>query len=111
MTISDLQTLLALIRQLHDTIRDGVVETCERAATATLASVAREEEGDTIYAVDRVGEDLLVDFFEREIASRFPTVLIGEGLADGKIVLPRGTNESEATLRIIVDPIDGTRGL
>lgn len=103
--------LLPLIRKLHETIRDGVVETCERSATATLAAVAREEEGDTIYAVDRVGEDLLVDFCEREIASLFPTVLIAEGLPEGKIVLPRGTPESEATLRIIVDPIDGTRGL
>lgn len=107
----DLQTLLPLIRQLHETIRDGVVEACERSATATLAAVAREEEGDTIYAVDRVSETLLVDFFEREIASRFSLVLIGEGLPDGKIILPRGTPENEATLRIIVDPIDGTRCL
>jgi fructose-1,6-bisphosphatase/inositol monophosphatase family enzyme len=73
--------------------------------------VAREEEGDTIYAVDRVGEDLLVEFFEREIATQFPVVLIAEGLPNGKINLPRGTSESEATLRIVVDPIDGTRGL
>src|SRR5689334_8315749 len=110
-TASDLETLLPLIRQLHETIRDGVVEACERSATATLAAVAREEEGDTIYAVDRVSETLLVDFFEREIAPRFSTVLIGGGLPDGKIILPRGTPESEATLRIIVDPIDGTRCL
>jgi hypothetical protein len=38
-------------------------------------------------------------------------VLIAEGLPDGKIVLPRSTSESDASLRIIVDPIDGTRGL
>jgi len=111
MTTPKLETLLPLIRKLHETIRDGVVEACERSATATLAAVAREEEGDTIYAVDRVGEDLLVDFFEREIASQFPVVLIAEGLPNGKIVLPRGTSESETILRIIVDPIDGTRGL
>ena len=109
--VLELESLLPLIRQLHETIRDGVVETCERSATATLAAVAREEEGDTIYAVDRVGEDLLVDFFEREIASQFPVVLIAEGLLDGKIVLPRGASETDAILRIIVDPIDGTRGL
>jgi fructose-1,6-bisphosphatase/inositol monophosphatase family enzyme len=110
-SIADLAQLLPLIRKLHETIRDGVVETCEHSATATLAAVAREEEGDTIYAVDRVGEDLLIDFCEREIASLFPTVLIAEGLPDGKIILPRGTLEAEAVLRIIVDPIDGTRGL
>ena len=27
------------------------------------------------------------------------------------MILPRGTTESEAVWRIIVDPIDGTRGL
>src|SRR5689334_16780662 len=106
-----METLLPVIRRLHEAIRDGVVEACERSATATLAAVAREEEGDTIYAVDRVGEELLVDFFEREIASQFPTVLIAEGLPNGKITLPHGTPESDAALHIIVDPIDGTRGL
>ena len=106
-----METLLPLLKKLHETIRDGVVEECERSALATLAAVAREQEGDTIYAVDRIGEDLLIDFFEREIASLFPVVLIAEGLPHGKVVLPRGVPESEAVLRIIVDPIDGTRGL
>jgi hypothetical protein len=63
-----LATLLPLLRKLHEIIRDGVVDACERSATETLAAVAREQEGDMIYAVDRVGEDLLVEFFEREIA-------------------------------------------
>ena len=107
----ELRTLLPLIRTLHETIRDGVVAACERSTTGALAAVAREEEGDTIYAVDRVSEDLLIDFFEREIASQTPVVLIAEGLPHGKIVLPRDTSEAAATLRVIVDPIDGTRGL
>jgi hypothetical protein len=32
-------------------------------------------------------------------------------LENGEIVLPRGTDESDVVWRIIVDPIDGTRGL
>ena len=76
-----------------------------------LSAVDRDEAGDTIYAVDRVSEDLLIDFFEREIAPRVPVVLIAEGLAAGKIMLPRGLAETDAVWRIIVDPIDGTRGL
>lgn len=105
------ESLLPLLKKLHETIRDGVVEACEQSATEALAAVAREQEGDTIYAVDRVGEELLVDFFEREIAPLAPLVLIAEGLAHGKIVLPRGAQESDAQFRFIVDPIDGTRGL
>jgi hypothetical protein len=38
-------------------------------------------------------------------------VLIAEGLSGGSIVLPRGTDEAKARWRVIVDPIDGTRGL
>ena len=47
----------------------------------------------------------------REIASATPIVLIAEGLPGGKRVLPRATSEETAVWRIIVDPIDGTRGL
>jgi hypothetical protein len=38
-------------------------------------------------------------------------VLIAEGLPSGQIVLPRGTSEGDTVWRIIVDPIDGTRGI
>jgi fructose-1,6-bisphosphatase/inositol monophosphatase family enzyme len=110
-TRRDVRELLAPIRRLHERVRAAVVEACERASLEELAAVEREEEGDTIYAVDRVSEELLVEFFEREVAAHTPLVLIAEGLAGGQIVLPRGTAEDEAVWRVVVDPIDGTRGL
>ena len=103
--------LLAPLRALHEKIRDAVVASCEASDVDALARVALDEEGDTIYAVDRVSEELLVEFLEREIAPHLPLVLIAEGIAGGKIVLPRGTAEERAAVRIIVDPIDGTRGI
>jgi fructose-1,6-bisphosphatase/inositol monophosphatase family enzyme len=103
--------LLSAIRLLHDRIRDHVVVECERSSLESLSRIAREEEGDTIYAVDRVSEELIVDFFDREIATSTPVVLIAEGIEGGQIILPKGTAEEEAVWRIIVDPIDGTRGL
>jgi fructose-1,6-bisphosphatase/inositol monophosphatase family enzyme len=109
--MADLHTLLALIRQLHERIREAVVAACESAALEELSQVVKEEEGDTIFAVDRVSEELLVEFFEREVAPVAPVVLIAEGLEDGQVTLPRGATESDAVWRIIVDPIDGTRGL
>jgi fructose-1,6-bisphosphatase/inositol monophosphatase family enzyme len=108
---NDLAALLGPLKRLHEMIRGAVVEACEREAEESLAAVAREEEGDTIYAVDRVSEELLIDFCEREIAPLAPLVLIAEGLPHGKIALPRGAVEADALWRIIVDPIDGTRGL
>ena len=76
-----------------------------------MSAVVADGEGDTIFAIDRIGEDILIEYFEREVASIEPIVLIAEGLPKGKIVLPANTTESNAAWRIIVDPIDGTRGL
>ena len=92
-------------------IRDRVVEACERKAIEELSNIVADDEGDTIFAIDRVSEELLVDFFEREIASLVPIILIAEGIKEGKAILPYGAKEKDAAWRIIVDPIDGTRGL
>lgn len=108
---ADLTTLIDPLKRLHRKIRDAVVESCERSALEELASVVREEEGDTIYAVDRVSEELLIEFFEQEIAKHSPVVLIAEGISSGKLTLPRGAKEEDAKWRVIVDPIDGTRCL
>jgi fructose-1,6-bisphosphatase/inositol monophosphatase family enzyme len=109
--MADVHALLAPIRKLHERISAAVVEACEAAAVDELARVVKEEEGDTIFAVDRVSEELLVEIFEREVAPTAPLVLIAEGLEGGQIMLPRGLPEADAVWRIIVDPIDGTRGL
>ncbi len=108
---NDPDTLLEPLKRLHATIRKTVVEACERSAIEAMSEIAKEEEGDTIYAVDRISEELLVEFFEHEIANIAPVILIAEGLQGGRLTLPRGTKEQDAHWRIIVDPIDGTRGL
>src|SRR4051812_32747667 len=109
--MTDVHTLLGPIRELHERIRQTVVQACERTSVDELARVVADEEGDTIFAVDRVSEEVLVDFFEQQVAPSSPLVLIAEGLSGGRIVLPRGTSEAAAVWRVIVDPIDGTRGL
>jgi fructose-1,6-bisphosphatase/inositol monophosphatase family enzyme len=108
---ADPRSLLEPIRRLHERIRDAVVATCEAAALESLSRVEREEEGDTIYAVDRVSEELVIDFMESEVVPISPLVLIAEGLESGRLMLPRRAPESSAAWRIIMDPIDGTRGL
>src|SRR6185503_6628081 len=109
---SEAADLLGPIRRIHERVRDAVVAQCERAALEELSDVADDEsQGDTIYAIDRVSEELLVELFAKEIATRAPIVLIAEGIADGQLVLPVGASESDAVWRVIVDPIDGTRGL
>ena len=103
--------------KLHEYIRDAVVAAMEGQQAEKLAQVHREEDGDTIYAIDAVGEEMLLAFCEtlfRE-SREHSFVLIAEGLAQGAkdapIVFPRGTDEASAAFRVIVDPIDGSRGI
>jgi fructose-1,6-bisphosphatase/inositol monophosphatase family enzyme len=104
--------LLASVQALHRRIRRDVVAACERATTAALSGVVREEEGDTIYAIDRVAEHVLVDEIGRTIATReAPVRLVAEGLAGGEIVVPEDADRAAIRWVIIIDPIDGTRGL
>jgi fructose-1,6-bisphosphatase/inositol monophosphatase family enzyme len=111
-SITDISVLLAPLRRLHERVRDSVIAACEQAALEDLARVDDDvAEGDTIYAIDRVSETMLIELFESEIAPIAPLILIGEGLPDRGIVLPKGTPESDAVWRVIVDPIDGTREL
>ncbi len=104
--------LLGLIRELHEQIRDAVVAACTQHAVDDLAGVAEDEQaGDTIYAVDRVSEALLVDFFATRVAPTWPLVLLAEGLPPDGVTLPVGMPPEQAAIRVLVDPIDGTRGL
>ena len=111
-TNSDIRALLAPLRRIHEFVRDLVVDACERSELEHLAQVDDDaSEGDTIYAIDRVGEARLIALFETEIASIAPLILIGEGLSKGEVILPKGSDQTDAVWRVIVDPIDGTREL
>jgi hypothetical protein len=109
--VNDATALLAPIRRLHADIRDTVVRACEESAIAEMARIDSDGAGDTLYAVDRISEERLIGFFAREIAPATPLVLVAEGLEGGRVVLPTGARETDARWRILVDPIDGTRGL
>jgi fructose-1,6-bisphosphatase/inositol monophosphatase family enzyme len=108
--------LLEPIRALHSAIRDSVVGAFEKREVAELAAVAggeasqEGETGDTIYEIDRVSEETLVRGLE-EIARTEPLCLVAEGIPGGTLPLPRGVREEECRWRVLVDPIDGTRGI
>jgi fructose-1,6-bisphosphatase/inositol monophosphatase family enzyme len=102
--LPDIRELLQLLRAIHDRVRDAVVEACERQSVAELSGIDREAASDTIYSIDVAAEDTFRNLFQ-ELRLKHSFVLIGEGLAEDP------QDDTAADWRIIVDPIDGTRGL
>jgi hypothetical protein len=103
--------LLNCLRELHAAIRDELCAACTRSTSEELAEVSADQAGDTIFAIDRISERVLLERFE-PIARQWPCILVAEGLPDpAGVALPAGSDPERAELRIIIDPIDGTRGL
>ncbi|MBC8185557.1 inositol monophosphatase [candidate division KSB1 bacterium] len=109
--LNKISQLLNPIRKLHETIRNSVIEACENSSLEQMSEIAHEADDDTIYAIDKISEEILIDFFTKHISPQTSIVLIAEGLHGGKLILPLGTREEDCVWRIIIDPIDGTRGL
>jgi hypothetical protein len=109
--VRDADRLLARIRSIQAAIRDRVVASCETRPGDELAAVVGDEAGDTLFAIDRVSEEVLLAEFE-VLARDWPLLLVAEGLGqDGRRVLPQGTPPDDVEIVVLVDPIDGTRGL
>ena len=109
--LRDVEALVANIRGVHEAIRDEVVAACERQSIDELSAVVGDDAGDTLFAIDRLSEAVLLAHFA-ELGRQWPCLLIAEGLGqDGRRVLPAGTRERDVEIVVIVDPIDGTRGL
>jgi fructose-1,6-bisphosphatase/inositol monophosphatase family enzyme len=104
------EELLEPLRKLARAVRDAVVHACAQQSSERLASVASDLPGDTIYGIDRIGEDALVGELEPHAARAGGIALVAEGIATGELVLPRGFAGVPAW-RLLVDPIDGTRGI
>jgi len=106
----DAQTLLQPLLELHGRIRDGIVAATERQQIEALAAVDRDTPGDTIYAID-VAAEAIVARFADALARDHSFVLVAEGLPDGRRCYPGERDEASVDWWIVVDPIDGTRGL
>lgn len=100
-----------LLCRLQDEIRRAVSASRARGA-ARLGRVAKVTAADTIYAVDEVSETIVLAWLERHWPRAWPVELVMEGLEEqGPVTFPRGTPVAVTQWKLILDPIDGTRGL
>ena len=112
--IPNAEAIVERLKAFQRTVRNAVVNS---RSAGPLHLVSRSSSADTIYAIDTKVEPLLEAFCDEWAAEDGPLVVIAEGLedADGneveRRVFPLGARESDAKLCLIVDPIDGTRGI
>ena len=85
-------------------LRDRSIE--ERSA------VHRESRSDVIYAIDREVEKTITTVLEERAGEVGGVVLVAEGIGEEEVtVYPRAAKRNAVALRVLMDPIDGTRGL
>ena len=106
----DWKRIARLLFDLGSSIREGIREERDRNPQANSAAIHRVTSADTIYQIDRISEEVLIDWFEKNWPEEYPADVIAEGLGDetGER-FPR--NAPERIITILIDPIDGTRGL
>lgn len=105
------QVRLRLV-ELQREVRRVVRTSLNRAGAS---DVSHATSADTIYGIDTDVEPVVVDYCQHWSKS-LPLVLIAEGLCDeagveGPQAFPSGSSIDDAPIRLIIDPIDGTRGL
>ncbi len=110
--ITNPQAIVDRLIAFQRIVRQTLIAARSKQAMHTVSHITA---ADTIYAIDAEVDPILLTFCE-EWGKQTPLVLIAEGMEDehgheGNIVFPRGTKEEDAEIRLIVDPIDGTRGI
>ena len=106
------QKVVDRLKEFQRAVRDVIIGSRKGAS---LHAVTRHSAADTIYEIDTAVEPLLEEFC-REWAKTTPLVLIAEGVenesgVEGVKTFPEGLPEERAEIRVLVDPIDGTRGI
>lgn len=106
-----LESVRKLLCALQDHIRDTLIAARAKSA-ASFAKVAAVTAADTIYQVDKITEEAIFAWFEKNWPARWPVQLVMEGIEDDEeVTFPRGTPVARTIFKCILDPVDGTRNL
>ena len=107
LTQSECERARKLLEILGVYIRTAVVTTRALASLESLSGIAQVTDADTIYNIDRLTEEAIVEWLNETWPADLACNLIMEGLEE-PLVLPK---DARPRTTLILDPIDGTRGL
>src|ERR1051325_10014928 len=101
MTSSQLDRARSLLCELQDHIRDTLVAARDRDARR-FAEVAAVTAADTIYHVDKLGEEAILAWFEKHWPRAWPVELVMEGLEEGAVTFPTDTPVAKTVFKCII---------
>ena len=109
----DWERARGLLCGLGDAIRDAVLAARQARTNDDLAGVAAVAVADTIYAIDQVSEGTVLGWMRVSWPADWPVEVVMEGAGENgeALTFPRGTPVAATIFKLIIDPIDGTRGL
>ncbi|MBN2327356.1 MAG: hypothetical protein JXR73_09380 [Candidatus Omnitrophica bacterium] len=108
----NLDLIRDVLIQIGRRVRERVYHSLTHQSLEERTSVHAETEEDTIYQIDRDVESIILPELNRHAAALNGVILIAEGIGDeDAVALPHGCDPRDAALRILMDPIDGTRGI
>ncbi|WP_269523733.1 hypothetical protein [Coraliomargarita parva] len=112
MAIEAPERIQTLICELQLDLLQRFLEARSRMHPEMLSSVSDETAADTIYAIDRICETAILEWFEANWPEEYPVELVMEGLeSHGCVTFPKSCPVTETVLKCIIDPVDGTRGI
>jgi len=110
---SNIAKFTEILRTIGEEVSRQVYRSLKEQSIESLSKIYHEGEDDTIYQLDREVEKLILPMLEGHARELGGIVLVAEGIGEsGKgVVLPQGYPPEEAAYRLMMDPIDGTRGI
>lgn len=109
--LAEPQRHVARLRRMQTLLRDRLLQAIAAQAVDIAEPAPSFDGGDTIYRLDAVAEETLLEACE-EWGRQEAFILVAEGIsADGRRVFPEGAGPDDASWVLIVDPVDGTREL
>lgn len=96
--------------ELGSHIRAKVLQARRQKSSEALSGISNVTAADTIYAIDKVSEEAIEEWFSNHWPDTDPVQVVMEGVDDSDhFCFPRGTPVEATKWKCLLDPIDGTR--